>query len=281
MATIRNFQLKLVERKETISEWIKQRKYRGKYTFSIEDVMKVFPALQYSNVFNTLNRQIKAQSVISPVRGFYVIVPTEYGLKGLVPPVFFIDQMMKYLQREYYIGLLNAAEFYGAALQRPQSFTVIHTPPHLIDGVRAGEKFHFIKKISINPHFIEKRDSRLGTVNVSSAELTALDLIANEKKVGGLNRVCTVLNDLTETLDASKFDGDFFKLYPAPIYQRLGYILENILEEDVLADILFEKLSQSGKRLRITPFKIGKSTGRYDDSNRWKVIENQEIEIDE
>lgn len=271
-----------MERKETISEWIKQRKFRGKYTFSVEDVMSDFPTLQYSNVFNSLSRQVKTKVIISPVRGFYVIVPTEYGLKGLVPPVFYVDRMMIYLQREYYIGLLNAAEFYGAALQRPQSFTVIHTPPHLIDGVRAGEKFHFIKKnSSINPKFIEKRNSRLGTVNVSSAELTALDLIANEKKVGGLNRVCTVLNDLAESLEASKFDEDFFELYPAPIYQRLGYILENILGENDLADILFKKLSHSGKRLRVIPFKIGKSTDECDDSNRWKVIENQQIEIDE
>lgn len=243
--------------------------------------MKDFPALQYSNVFNTLNRLANAQTIISPARGFYVIVPTEYGLKGIVPPVFYIDQMMGYLGRKYYIGLLNAAEFYGAALQRPQSFTVMHTPPHLIDGIRAGERFHFIKKNRIHPKFIEKRSSRLGTVNISSAELTALDLIANEKKVGGLNRTCTVLNDLVDSLDVSKFDEEFFTLYPAPIYQRFGYILENILEKDDMSNQLFEKLSLSGKRLRAIPFKIGKSTEGCDDSNRWKVIENQEIEIDE
>lgn len=271
----------IMEQKETISEWITQRKYRGKYTFCVEDVMKDFPALQYSNVFNSLNRQVNAKTIISPARGFYVIVPTEYGLKGLVPPVFYIDQMMAYLKRKYYIGLLNAAEFYGAALQRPQSMTVIHTPPRIIDGIRAGERFHFIKRNRIHPKFVETRTSRLGTVNISSAELTALDLIANEKKVGGLNRVCTVLNDLADSLDTAKFDEDFYDLYPAPIYQRLGYILENILEEDDLANQLFEKLSLSEMRLRVIPFKIGKSTDGCDASNRWKVIENQEIEIDE
>lgn len=270
-----------MEQKHTISEWITQRKYRGRYTFSVEDVLKDFPSSQYSHVFNSLNRQIKAKTIISPARGFYVIVPTEYGLKGLVPPVFYIDQMMSYLKRDYYIGLLNAAEFYGAALQRPQSFTVIHMPPRIIDGIRSGERFHFITKNRIQTKFIVKRTSRLGTVNISSAELTALDLIANEKKIGGLNRVCTVLNDLEESLDSAKFDEDFFTIYPAPIYQRLGYILENILDDDDLADQLFDKLSRSEKRLRVTPFKIGKSTEGCDDSNRWKVIENQKIEIDE
>lgn len=270
-----------MEHKETISEWIKQRKYRGKYTFCVEDVMKDFPSLQYSHIFNSLGRQIKANTIVSPVRGFYVIVPTEYALTGKVPAVFYIDRMMEFLQRDYYIGLLNAAEFYGAALQRPQTFTVIHTPPYLTNGVRAGVEFSFIKKNSVAPTFIIQHKSRLGTVNVSSAELTVLDLIANEKKIGGLNRVCTVLNDLVDSFDPDIIDVRFIKLYPTPIYQRFGYILEKILEENNLANILFEKLSESGNRLRLIPFKIGKDTDGCEYDNRWKVVENQEIEIDE
>jgi hypothetical protein len=32
---------------------------------------------------------------------------------------------MKFLNRSYYVGLLNAAALYGAAHQQPQSFSVI------------------------------------------------------------------------------------------------------------------------------------------------------------
>jgi hypothetical protein len=49
-----------------------------------------------------------------------VVVPVEYELKGVVPPVVYIDWLMAYLQKNYYIGLLNAATFYGAAHQQPQ-----------------------------------------------------------------------------------------------------------------------------------------------------------------
>lgn len=271
-----------MKEKETISGWVELRKKRGLYTFSIEEVIDAFPKFGYQYIFLSLNRQVKASRIISPARGFYVIIPTEYALTLNVPPAFYVDQMMQYLKRDYYIALLNAAEFYGAAHQRPQSFTVINTLPAMRSGTRARVKFEFISTCQpIHHRLIEKKKSKLGTVNVASAELTALDLIANEKKVGGLNRVCTVMNDLTDSFDVSKIDDDFFKIYSMPIYQRLGYILENILSEDVLANILFVKLSKTGKRLRPIPFKIGKPIEGCEANNRWKVIENQEIEIDE
>jgi len=270
-----------MENRETIAGWIVRRKYRGLYTFCVDDVMTDFPSLQYSYVFNALNRQIKHGTIISPVRAFYVIVPTEYALTGKVSATFYVDRMMNYLQRTYYIALLNAAEFYGAAHQRPQTFSIVHTPPHLVDGVRADIRFAFIKKNVISQDFIVKYKSRLGTVNVSSPELTALDLIANETKVGGLNRVCTVLNDLVDAFDTKNINTELLQLYSTPIYQRLGYILENIIEAGNLANLLYDRMAGSKKRLRAIPFKIGKQIDGYSYANRWKVIENQEIEIDE
>ena len=41
--------------------------------------------------------------------------------------------------------------------------------------------------------FVRKHKTQTGHINVSCPELTAVDLVENEKSVGGLNRVCTVL----------------------------------------------------------------------------------------
>jgi hypothetical protein len=41
---------------------------------------------------------------------------------GIVPPEFYIDDLMKHLTRPYYVSLLNAAAFYGAAHQNRKFF---------------------------------------------------------------------------------------------------------------------------------------------------------------
>ncbi|MCD8310343.1 MAG: type IV toxin-antitoxin system AbiEi family antitoxin [Prevotellaceae bacterium] len=265
----------------SIAEWVEHHKFRGFYTFTLDEVKGAFPSFTPGYIATSLNRLVMQKIIISPARGFYVIIPTEYALTGVVAPLFYIDQMMEFLKRKYYIGLLNAAEFYGAAHQRPQTFTIINTYPEIRSGERSNIRFVFICRKDIEDKFIVRHKSRLGTVNVSSAELTAIDLVANEEKVGGLNRVCSVLNDLVDYIDFNEVDDSIFSIYPIPVYQRLGYILESVLEKRSLADNVYTSLKRLGGRIRTIPFKSGKTTEGYLSENRWKVIENQEIDIDE
>lgn len=270
-----------MDTRKSIAEWVEQCKFRGFYTFSLDEVRKVFSSFSPSYIATALNRLIRQKIIISPTKGFYVIVPTEYALTGVVAPVFYIDPMMEHLKRDYYIGLLNAAEFYGAAHQRPQTFTVIHTYPDLRNGRRANVRFLCISRKYIDDRLIVRHKSRLGTVNVSSAELTAIDLVANEEKVGGLNRVCSVLNELVDSFGPEGPEDGFYSIYPMPVYQRLGYILETVLGETALADRIYTALRRLGGRIRAVPFKNGKKTEGCPCGNRWKVIGNQEIDIDE
>lgn len=265
----------------SIAEWVEHRKFRGFYTFSIDEVKEDFPSFASTYIATALNRLAVQKIIITPTKGFYVIIPTEYALTGIVDPTFFIDQMMKFLKRDYYIGLLNAAEFYGAAHQRPQTFTIMNTYPEIRSGERSNIRFVFISRKRIESKFIVRHKSRLGTINVSSAELTAIDLVANEDKVGGLNRVCSVLHDLVDTTDWDLVDDSIYSIYPIPVYQRLGYILESILEEKEQSDKIYTALKRTGKRIRTIPFKNGKTIESCFSDNRWNVIENQEIDIDE
>ena len=127
--------------------------------------------------------------------------------------------------------------------------------------------------------FIRKHKAQSGYVNVASPELTAIDLIENEKHIGGLNRACTVLNELVDSIDFEKLDDEFFTLAPAPVYQRLGYILESVLEREELSNKFKSKMPFP--TIRNIPFKIGKSIKDCEIDRKWKVIINQEIEIDE
>ena len=57
--------------------------------------------------------------------------------------------------------------------------------------------------------------------------------------------------------------------------------MEHILEREDLAETLYSKMEVAGLKFRKVPFKVNKPTGYYEADKKWKVIINQEIEIDE
>ena len=263
----------------SLSDWIDEKVMRGYYTFTIEDVKSNFPQFSDAYVRTSLYRLTVKKKIISPWKGFYVIMPIEFALKAIIPPVFYIDALMSFLNKKYYVSMLNAASFYGASHQRAQTFSVMTEAPKLRNTAKTGTSILFFSKKNIPEKFIRKHRAQSGYVNVASPELTAIDLIENEKYIGGLNRVCTVLNELVDSIDFDKLDEDFFTLAPIPIYQRLGYILELVLERGEHADKFKSKMPPLA--MRNIPFKIGKSTKDCEIDKKWKVYINQEIEIDE
>ena len=111
-------------KEQSLSDWIEEKEMRGYYTFTIEEVQKNFPQFGNAYISTSLYRLTIKKKIISPWKGFYVIMPIEYALKAIIPPVFYIDALMVFLRKEYYISLLNAASFYGASHQRAQTFSV-------------------------------------------------------------------------------------------------------------------------------------------------------------
>ncbi len=113
----------------TIREWIRDREISGFPTFSVDDVRAVFTNYSEQSIKNDLFR-LSSQGILYPVyRGFYVIMPPHYVAKRMIPPIYYIDQLMAYLNKPYYISLLSAAEILGAAHQRPQKFSVMTVFP--------------------------------------------------------------------------------------------------------------------------------------------------------
>ena len=263
----------------SLSVWIDEKVIRGYYTFTIEDVKNNFPQFSDAYIRTSLYRLTVKKKIISPWKGFYVIMPIEFALKAVIPPVFYIDALMSFLNKKYYVSLLNAASFYGASHQRAQTFSVMTEAPKLRNTAKTGTSILFFSKKDIPEKFIRKHKAQSGYINVASPELTAIDLIENEKHIGGLNRACTVLNELVDSIDFEKLNDEFFTLAPAPIYQRFGYILESVLEREELANKIKSKMPFP--TTRNIPFKIGKSTKDCEIDRKWKVIINQEIEIDE
>jgi predicted transcriptional regulator of viral defense system len=210
-----------------------------------------------------------------------VIVPVEYQSIGIVPNIFYIDQLMKFFGKNYYITLLNAAEFYGAAHQKPQELTIITTPPSLRSTQKKGTKINFNNKAYIPEEFTEQRKTRTSYIKISSPELTATDLIQFEKVIGGINRAATVLSELAESCDFAKLPAHFFEYVPTPVIQRLGYILEEVLGYQDKAGDLFANIKQYVPLFRSTPLKYRKAIVGCTTNKKWKVTINEQIEIDD
>ena len=265
-----------------ISKWIESNAMRGHYTFTKADVTEAFPEMTQNSIRIAISRQVAKKAIVSPWHNFYVIVPTEYKLKGVVPPSFYIDGLMQFLGCRYYVALLNAAEMYGAAHQRPQNFSVFVEGKNMRSGMKASTEMLLYRRKLLPMDFVRKFQTPTGYVNVSSPELTALDLVDSEQEVGGLTRVATVLAELVEEMHFQSTNAELLRCFPAPVVQRLGYLLECVLEEQTKADGLYELTQSESLRFRKVPLKASKDTQADDEVNKkWKVIVNQEIEIDE
>ncbi len=265
-----------------IKEWIIKLQQNGKLYFSVEQVTEAFPNLQATGIRSALTRLSAKNSIVSVWKGFYVIVPVSYTNNGILPPIMYIDHLMKHIQRPYYVGLLNAAAFYGAALQQPQSFSIIIQYPTLRDNNKKNVRLQFVARRNFpSDDLIETRKTQTGYVRISSPVLTATDIIQYEKEIGGLNRACTILNDLTELLDFTKMPESLFYTVSTATIQRLGYLLENVVESPELANQLYDKATQANCKFQTIPLKAGKPVQEKVIDRKWKIIINTDIEIDE
>lgn len=259
-----------------LDKWAIELQSDGRHSVSLEEVRKKFPKKSEAALKLNINRLIKKGSIIPVSRGYYLLIPPQYSSRGILPAVLFIDGLMKHLGREYYTGLLSAA-----AHQQPQEYFVITPPPALKLTVKKGIKINFINKKKIDKRFIEKRKTATGYYNVSTPEMTAADLVYYAKRVGWMSRVATVLTELADEMKPDKLNVDFAKAIPIATLQKLGYLLDEVLQRKELADHLYK----AAKKARIPFFTIqlmkGAGNKKYAVSSKWKIIDNVQIEIDD
>jgi len=264
-----------------VASWTEKIQAQGRYGFALTELKQANPVLSDDAVKFALKRLSDKGKVISVFKGYYLIIPPQYASKGILPPTLYLDVFMKHLQRPYYVGLLNAAAFHGSSHQQPQEYFVITDFPVLRPTKKKGLKINYISIKELPESLIEQRKTESGYLDISNAALTACDLIQFEKRIGGLNRAATVLNDLTEVIKPFDFNHALINHAHVTALQRLGYLLENACFNTALGDALFEAMKQHELSLFRTPLKSSKNTTGFSSDNRWKVIVNTDIEIDE
>jgi predicted transcriptional regulator of viral defense system len=258
-----------------IDRYLDKIRSLGRYSFTLEELQKEFD-VTYLALKQNLYR-LKTKNEIAQVRQrFYVIIPPEYAKQGMLPYHLFIDDLMKSLNKPYYVALLSASALYGAAHQQSMEYFVItQTPaPRSIDSKKL--KISFLSKNSWEAEDIIQKTTDAGYINVSSPELTALDLLAYADK-NGLNRITTVLKELSQSIKVSSLSRTIKKFPNTPVLQRMGYIMDEVLKEEKIAEVLLKNL----KDRTVSPVLLSTLKSKNGPLNEtWKVIINMEIESD-
>ncbi|HQC20177.1 MAG TPA: type IV toxin-antitoxin system AbiEi family antitoxin, partial [Smithella sp.] len=255
-------------------EFVQNLVAKGRSSFCFEDVAKLKDSSPEA-IRAALRRLMKKGDIAMPYRGFYVIVPPEYRIAGCLPPEQFIPDLMEHVSEVYYTGLLSAAEYYGAAHQRPQVFQVVvarSRRPIACGKMRVD--FVFRKNAAIIPK--EKINTPAGELQLSSPEATALDLVGYVHHCAGLDNVATVLAELAEKIDAEKLR-NLADLSPIAWVQRLGYLLELVDAKDKAQGIAGYVKEKHPVRAPLVPALA--HTGAKMDS-RWRVFINTKVEPD-
>ena len=246
----------------------------GRYAFSSREVQSAL-GVSAAAAKLALNRLAKQKFIASPARGFYVIVPPEYRALGCLPADQFIPELMKRLGLPYYAGLLSAAQYHGAAHQRPQAFQVFlskNRRPIECGMVRVA----FIARKRLKDVPVQSFNTPRGTVLVSSPEATALELVGYADHGGGLSQVATVLSELAERIDPEKL-AEAARTAPLPWAQRLGYLLEH-LGFDAKVQALKEYVRAHARQSALL---VAKSPRKRSHRNKgWKLYVNAKVEAE-
>lgn len=273
--------MKEVKENQRLESWVELQLSMGRFGFALETLRQSFGEQSETAIKSALKRLADKGKIISIFKGYYLIIQPQYASMGILPPAIFLDEFMKFLGRPYYLALLSAAAYHGASHQQPQEFFVITNFPVLRHTLKKGLKVNYISKKEIPEKLLEIKNTESGYLKISNPVLTATDLIQFEKRVGGINRVVTVLNELAEEIKPDDFNDFIIANTPVTALQRLGFILDKVIENNVLADALFQTLERVGAKLFRIPLKASAAIKGFSSDERWKVIINTKIEIDE
>ena len=265
----------LHDRRSALSGYVSGLLSEGRTVFTAEQAEQAL-GVGHGAFLDAAERLQRRKALLSPRRGFYVVVAPQFASWGALPPAWYIDALMRYEARPYYVGLLKAAELHGATHQAVMEFQVISAKR--LPRIRAGRSliaFHFRKNLEEVRAGIESRKTDTGRMKISSAALTALDLLRYPQASGGIDNVATVLSALGRKINPEELAA-LAALARRPVAQRLGHLMEH-LGHGSLTGPMREALQRRGSppwteldRQEARDPEFSPEPREYD--HRWRVI---------
>ena len=218
--------------------------------------------------------RLGARTIRAPGRpAAALILSPEDAANGAPPAAAWLDAYFRLRNEPYYVGLLSAAALHGSGAQAVQTTQVLVTRPTraLVLG-RVRLRFFVKKDVATTPR-IELR-GLLAPLAVSTPEATALDLIAFQSRLGGIERVTEVIVGLLPRMTTKSLKSALRAEPAIAVRQRLGYVLEVLGREPLAATV------RASLPVRLTPVRL-KPDGRSGAPSRsadlkepWAVYDN-------
>ena len=274
----------IYDRRSALSSYVSGLLSAGQAVFTAEEAEEAI-GVGRGPFLDAAERLQRRKALLNPRQGFYVVVPPQYASWGAPPPAWYIDALMRDEGHSYYVGLLKAAELHGTTHQAVMEFQVISAKR--LPKIRAGRNlivFYYRKDMEAVTAGTESRKTDTGTMKISSAALTALDLLRYPQASGGIDNVATVLTDLGQKIDPEQL-AVLSALVERPVVQRLGHLLEH-LGHDALTGSMLHVLQARGS-LPWTELDRQEVRDPYFEREprtrdpRWRVIVRRAPEIDE
>lgn len=261
----------------SVIEYIKHIQSLEEYSFSLEEAIEN-SSKDTIAVKREISRLIEKEEIQNLRKGFYLIIPPRYSKFGKLPIQLYVEKLFNYLSRKYYLGLYSAAKIHGASHQQIQGDYLITETPKLIDIKKKSFDIQFFTATQWPQNNIEIKKADAGLYKVSSPALTITDLVHYQNKIGGLNRVLTPFEELTEELCEKDIQRLTSWYNHKSTLQRVGFLLEDVIGNLSFSDIIYERLRQKDYfPVLLNPNKSQKP-GKA--RNRWKIDVNVNIESD-
>jgi len=276
--------INMIQLHSSLAQHLANLQSEGRITFTRDEAIAAL-GITKAAFLKAAARLQQRHLLLNPRHGFYVAVPPQFLSWKAPPPSWYIDALMHHEGRPYYVGLLKAAELHGASHQAVMEFQVI--TDRQLPRIKAGRSwitFHFRKNMNSVRAGIIDRQTDTGTMKVSSAELTALDLLQYIHAAGGIDAVATVLADLGRKIDGKKLSA-MAKHFDRACAQRLGYLLDRLGHAE-RAQALHSYLSaiKTMAWVKLEPLKRGAKAPEskpVERNERWRVSVQRHPEVDE
>lgn len=254
-----------------LSDLLDAAERSGKLNLRTADLAQALHGVSAEALRQALHRQQRKGRIVSASRGsqHWVIVPLQDATAGAPPLEAWLDAYLsKTLGVPYYVGLLSAAEVYGASPQAVM-VTQVMTPGvrrpvqvgrHRLVFLKCARTFDMPTRWHETPH---------GRFKVSTPELTALDLLSRQQVAGGMARITEILQSLVPDMTAQGLTAALDAAQETPSAQRLGALLSQ-LNQALLANLVANWLGN--KRIRRIPLTMaGDAQGASTLNSRFKV----------
>ncbi len=260
-----------------VTDYIKRLQSIEEYAFSLEELI-VNCNKSAVSLKRELARLVEKKEILNIRKEFYLIIPPRYSKQHQLPIQLYIEKLFKFIGVPYYLGLYSAAKFHGANHQQAQQEYII-TNKSAIRNIKKGSiNIRFFTSSTLPNKNINKLKSDAGLFKISSPALTAIDLIHYQTKLGGLNRMLAILEELSEEITVQDIT-DLLSWYTnKSSIQRFGFLLEYLQVDDELINIVRDYFNNKKFYPVLLSPQAHKRPGSVD--NYWKVDINIKLEND-